>query len=58
MSWQQIDKWHMRNGDWTIDKAMNVPFPYGLWHGKESKGFFRTADEAKQRYEELKGAKA
>lgn len=51
--WKVIDNYHMKNGDFTITKAVNVKYPYGLYHLNKSYGYFETSDEAKQRYEEL-----
>jgi hypothetical protein len=45
--WLKVDPYHMRTGDWTISKAHSeVPKPYGLWHGAESKGFYATSADA------------
>lgn len=52
--WNPIDKYHLRNGEWTISKMkLANGAKYALWQGNVSKGFYETADEAKQRYEEL-----
>lgn len=52
--WKPIDKYHLRNGDWTISKMkLKNGSKYGLWHVNVSKGFFETADEAKAKYTEL-----
>ena len=52
--WKQIDKWYLKLDDWTISKMkLKNGSKYGLWQGNVSKGFYETADEAKQRYEEL-----
>jgi hypothetical protein len=53
MTWRKVDPYHMRNGDWTIDKAINVTYPYGLYHQKIYHGHYKTFDEAKQEYERL-----
>lgn len=47
MRWEQIDKWHLKSGDWTISKAENVPLPYCLWFQRKNLGYFETAEAAK-----------
>lgn len=54
IEWKQIDNYHLRLGDWTISKALNVPLPYALWNKYKSHGFFKTLDEAKAKYESIK----
>lgn len=52
--WKPIDKYHLRNGDWTISKMkLANGSKYGLWQGNVSRGFYETSDEAKAKYEEL-----
>jgi len=52
--WKPIDKYHLRNGDWTISKMkLANGAKYGLWEKNINKGFFDTSDEAKAKYEEL-----
>lgn len=46
-------KYYIRNGEWTITKAFNVPKPYGLWRGEKNHGHYATSDEAKREYERL-----
>jgi len=46
LKWKQIDNWHLRSGDWTITKALNVPLPYGLYFQSRSLGFFETLEAA------------
>lgn len=53
MSWVIANQYYMQNGNWTICKASNVPLPYALYEGYKSHGYFKTADEAKAKYEEL-----
>lgn len=54
MNWKQIDRYHLENNGWTIAK-MNLAngSKYGLFHGNEIKGFFDTANEAKEKHKEL-----
>jgi len=52
--WRQIDPYHLRNGDWTISKAINVPLPYGLWHSGKYHGHFATLEAAKTEFERLR----
>lgn len=52
--WNPVDAYHLRNGDWTISKMkLANGAKYGLWNGTTNRGYFDSADEAKQRYEEL-----
>lgn len=52
--WKPIDKYHLRNGDWTISKMkLANGAKYGLWQGNKNNGYFDSADEAKAKYEEL-----
>lgn len=52
--WKPIDKYHLRNGEWTISKMkLANGAKYGLWQGNVSRGFYETADEAKAKYTEL-----
>jgi hypothetical protein len=54
VSWEKVDQWHMRNGDWTMTWAPNVLKPFGLWHQGASKGFFSTREEALNQWKEIK----
>lgn len=52
--WTSIDKYHLRNGDWTISKMkLKNGSKYALWQGNVSRGFYETADEAKAKYIQL-----
>jgi hypothetical protein len=52
--WASIDKYHLRNGDWTISKMkLANGAKYALWHGNVSRGFYETADEAKAKFIQL-----
>jgi hypothetical protein len=51
--WVKKDNWHMKNGEWTIAKAINVPMPYALYEGNKEHGYFKTVDEAKAKHMEL-----
>jgi len=52
--WTQIDRYHLKNGEWTISKmTLKNGSKYGLWHGKDSRGFYETSDEAKEKHKEL-----
>jgi hypothetical protein len=52
--WKQIDQYHLRNEGWTISKMkLANGTKYALWNNKENHGFFDSAEEAKQWYEEL-----
>lgn len=55
MKWKKVDEYHMRFGEtpWTITYAKNAQFPYGLNFDGDSKGFFKTIDEAITKYREL-----
>ena len=54
MTWKQIDRYHLRNGDWTITKmTLANGSKYGLWQGSANKGFFDTANEAKEKHKQL-----
>lgn len=55
MKWKKIDDYHMRFGTspWTITYAKNATYPYGLNFDGESKGFFKTIDEAINKHSEL-----
>ena len=54
MAWLQVDDYYLKNGLWTITRAINVPLPYGLYKGDKNYGYFATSTEAKQTYERLK----
>ena len=52
--WKPIDKYHLRNGDWTISKMkLANGAKYGLWQGSVSRGFYETSDEAKEQFNQL-----
>jgi hypothetical protein len=52
--WKKIDKYHIKNGEWTIAKMHTKDSTkYALWNGKDNHGYFNSADEAKAKYEEL-----
>ena len=48
-TWIKISNYCIKSGDWTIAKY-NVAggVKYGLYHLNESKGFYLTADDAKE----------
>jgi predicted secreted acid phosphatase len=52
--WKQINPYYLEKDGWTISKmTLANGTKYGLWEGNVNKGFFDTADEAKQKYESL-----
>ena len=53
--WKKVNDYHLENNGWTLTKSHDPKslYPYGLWHGNVSKGFYETADEAKAKYTEL-----
>jgi hypothetical protein len=55
MKWKKVNEYHMRFGEtaWTITYAKNALFPYGLNFDDNSKGFYKTIDEAIDKYHEL-----
>lgn len=54
MTWKQIDRYHLENNGWTITKmTLANGSKYGLWQSNANKGFFETANEAKEKYKEL-----
>lgn len=61
MNWKQVDQYHIKSGPWTISKPgtpANYPKPYHLYLGKQSIGFYATADEAKAHAEYLEVTQA
>lgn len=54
MTWKQIDRYHLEHNGWTIAKmTLANGSKYGLFHGNVNKGFFDTANEAKEKHKEL-----
>lgn len=56
MTWERIDQWHMRNGEWTITKPGKpelYSMPYGLHHDQRNHGYFKTAEAAIAAHAEL-----
>jgi hypothetical protein len=53
--WVKKDNYFMQNGEYTITKSHSVGsiLPYGLHHKSNTIGFFKTADEAKQKHQEV-----
>jgi hypothetical protein len=52
--WKQINPYYLEQNGWTISKmTLANGTKYGLWQGNVNKGFFDSADEAKQKYESL-----
>jgi len=55
MAWEKVNDWYMKNGLWTMTWADNVPLPFGLYKGDKNYGYFKTANEAREK--QLKLAK-
>ena len=56
MAWVQVNKYHLKNGNWTISKSSSESSinPYGLHENLNiDHGYFKTADEAKAKYAEV-----
>lgn len=52
--WKKCNDYYLERDGWTISKMkLANGAKYGLWQGNVSRGYFDSADEAKQRYEEL-----
>lgn len=49
MSWVNVDKYHLREGEWTISKMLSgETVAYQLWKNKELIEQFDTSEEAKK----------
>ena len=49
MKWTQIDKYHMRSGEWIICKcSVGGMARYQLWDGQRMVDVYDSAEEAKQ----------
>lgn len=53
MNWLPKNKYYQQCGDWTICKYGGIGKRYGLFHGKDNKGYFDDLEAAKQEYREL-----
>lgn len=52
--WKKRNDYYIECEGWTIAKLkVNNVTKYALWQGNKNNGYFDSADEAKQRYEEL-----
>lgn len=52
--WKKINPYYLEHNGWTISKmTLANGTKYGLWQGNVNKGFFDTAQQAKDKYMEL-----
>ena len=54
MKWLVLSPYCLKSGDWTIAKYnLAIGVKYGLYHFNDSKGFYTTSNEAKQKALEI-----
>jgi ATP-dependent phosphoenolpyruvate carboxykinase len=53
--WVKKTDCYLQNGEYTITKSNSVAsiLPYGLHHKNMMSQFFKTADEAKEKFNEI-----
>jgi hypothetical protein len=57
--WLQIDKYHVRSGDWTIAKVWVDGVPgYMVYNARKLVGVYDSAKEAMQRAKQIRSAAA
>ena len=55
MAWEKVSNWCIKQGNYFISKTgINENTRYSLFNGNDCVAIFKTADEAKEKYEELK----
>lgn len=55
MAWEKVSNYCIKQGNHFISKTgINENTRYSLFNGNDCIAIFKTADEAKARYEELK----
>jgi len=52
--WVKRNDYYLERDGWTIAKlTLKNGTKYALWQGNKNNGYFDSAEEAKQQYEEL-----